>query len=315
MRSIDRPRTASGSTPRPAATTATHQYFGESRIAASIELAKNAVVLLNHLCYASGNAEPGNCPRGRSTRRSSGSTTSPPGSSPPARRRSSPRRTTARGVRQGDPRRRPVDRRDLAHGPERERSRLRVRERAQPGLRRADGPEAPDVSGFERSIVLREGLASADVLAGARGSASGGGPAVVPGSPDLLATGIQPRHADHQGSDGGRRQGDAPDPVQDQGPRRPAEVDPGQRPLGSAGRPARPDRPGDRGAGRPPMPGATAPSPVATSAPRCRSSPNCRDERRRRPARPRRPSPPRPPEPLQPAPPARPPARDARAPR
>jgi hypothetical protein len=37
----------------------THQYFGESRIAESIDLAPNAVVLLNHLCYASGNSEPG----------------------------------------------------------------------------------------------------------------------------------------------------------------------------------------------------------------------------------------------------------------
>jgi hypothetical protein len=36
-----------------------HQYFGEARIAESIDLAKNAVVLLNHLCYASGNTEPG----------------------------------------------------------------------------------------------------------------------------------------------------------------------------------------------------------------------------------------------------------------
>lgn len=36
-----------------------HQYFGEARIAESIELAPNAVVLLNHLCYASGNTEPG----------------------------------------------------------------------------------------------------------------------------------------------------------------------------------------------------------------------------------------------------------------
>ena len=37
----------------------THQYFGEADIAAQIKLAKNAVVLLNHLCYASGNSEPG----------------------------------------------------------------------------------------------------------------------------------------------------------------------------------------------------------------------------------------------------------------
>ena len=37
----------------------THQYFGEGRIAADVKLAKNAVVVLSHLCYASGNTEPG----------------------------------------------------------------------------------------------------------------------------------------------------------------------------------------------------------------------------------------------------------------
>jgi hypothetical protein len=37
----------------------THQYFGEGPIAKDVSLAKNAVVLLNHLCYASGNTEPG----------------------------------------------------------------------------------------------------------------------------------------------------------------------------------------------------------------------------------------------------------------
>ena len=37
----------------------THQYFGEAAIAAQVKLAKNAVVLLNHLCYASGLSEPG----------------------------------------------------------------------------------------------------------------------------------------------------------------------------------------------------------------------------------------------------------------
>lgn len=36
-----------------------YQYFGEDRIAAEVRLAKNAVVLLHHLCYASGNTEPG----------------------------------------------------------------------------------------------------------------------------------------------------------------------------------------------------------------------------------------------------------------
>jgi Bacterial SH3 domain len=37
----------------------TTKYYGEDRIVESIRLAPNAVVLLNHLCYASGNGEPG----------------------------------------------------------------------------------------------------------------------------------------------------------------------------------------------------------------------------------------------------------------
>ena len=37
----------------------THQYFGEERIGAEIELAPDAVVIFSHLCYASGNTEPG----------------------------------------------------------------------------------------------------------------------------------------------------------------------------------------------------------------------------------------------------------------
>jgi hypothetical protein len=36
-----------------------HQYFGETQIAAQIKLAKDAVVVFSHLCYASGNSEPG----------------------------------------------------------------------------------------------------------------------------------------------------------------------------------------------------------------------------------------------------------------
>src|SRR4051794_18291246 len=40
-----------------------HQYFGEARIAAEVHLARNAVVVFSHLCYASGNTEP-NLPEG-----------------------------------------------------------------------------------------------------------------------------------------------------------------------------------------------------------------------------------------------------------
>ena len=37
----------------------THQYFGEDAIGREVKLAKHAVVVLSHLCYASGNSEPG----------------------------------------------------------------------------------------------------------------------------------------------------------------------------------------------------------------------------------------------------------------
>ncbi len=36
-----------------------HQYFGEAYLARAVHLAPNAVVVLAHLCYASGNSEPG----------------------------------------------------------------------------------------------------------------------------------------------------------------------------------------------------------------------------------------------------------------
>jgi hypothetical protein len=35
------------------------KYYGESYVRTGLDLDKNAVVLLNHLCYASGNSEPG----------------------------------------------------------------------------------------------------------------------------------------------------------------------------------------------------------------------------------------------------------------
>ena len=36
-----------------------HQYFGEDAIGREVKLAKHAVVIFSHLCYASGNSEPG----------------------------------------------------------------------------------------------------------------------------------------------------------------------------------------------------------------------------------------------------------------
>ena len=130
-----------GLNPRAGGNDDTHQYFGESRVAASIDLAKNAVVLLHHLCYASGNAEPqaarGHARPGQAARRQ-------------LRRRVHRRRRIGRHrrgprrpgrLRQVDPRREPVHRRDLAFGARRERPCLRVREPAEPRIRRPDGPE------------------------------------------------------------------------------------------------------------------------------------------------------------------------------
>ena len=48
-----------GLNPAPGGDDSTHQYFGEGFVGTELKLAKNAVVLLNHLCYASGNSEPG----------------------------------------------------------------------------------------------------------------------------------------------------------------------------------------------------------------------------------------------------------------
>ena len=57
-RSTRPPRTASGSTRSAAPVTTAHQYFGEASIE-NLQLAPNAVVVFSHLCYASGNTEPG----------------------------------------------------------------------------------------------------------------------------------------------------------------------------------------------------------------------------------------------------------------
>ena len=47
-----------GLNPVAGADDSSHQYFGEASVD-NVQLADNEVVLLNHLCYASGNTEPG----------------------------------------------------------------------------------------------------------------------------------------------------------------------------------------------------------------------------------------------------------------
>jgi hypothetical protein len=53
------PSTQNGMGLNPNNGASTHQYFGEDRIGKEIKLAKDAVVIFSHLCYASGNSEPG----------------------------------------------------------------------------------------------------------------------------------------------------------------------------------------------------------------------------------------------------------------
>ena len=54
-----RPRTASGSTRRPGNGNSNTKYYGEYYVRTQIQLARNSVVILNRLCYASGNSEWG----------------------------------------------------------------------------------------------------------------------------------------------------------------------------------------------------------------------------------------------------------------
>ena len=117
-----------------------HQYFGEQYVGDQIKLAKNAVVLLHHLCYASGNTEPG-LPEGTLAQarlrvdnyaagfiRAGAAAVSADAYSSPA--------YMIRSVLQGS---RSIDRIWRA-APIGERPHVRLQELAQPGLRRPDGP-------------------------------------------------------------------------------------------------------------------------------------------------------------------------------
>ncbi len=167
----------------------THQYFGESSIADEIRLAPDAVVLLNHLCYASGSSEPG----------------LPEGTLKEARQRVD--NYAAGFIRAGAS---AVVAEAYASPDHLVRSILGSRRSIETSWRRApsansnvqafESSRSPGyvammdttggTSGFERSIVLRSGLASADVLRGARGSATGAPLQAAPADPSLLETGL-----------------------------------------------------------------------------------------------------------------------------
>jgi hypothetical protein len=170
----------------------THQYFGESRVA-GVGLAKDAVVLLNHLCYASGLTEPG-LPEGTLAQAKQRVDNFAAGfikagaSAVIAEAYTSPSRYVAAIL-----------------GSKRS---IEALWRSSPTANgnafsypseRSDGYVAmmdPEhkTSGFERSMVLKAGLASGDVQAGARGSSritTGGTATNDPGQPSLASVGLR----------------------------------------------------------------------------------------------------------------------------
>jgi hypothetical protein len=168
----------------------THQYFGESKIAGGVRLARNAVVLLNHLCYASGNSEPGIVEGTLDTAKQrvdnfAAGFVKAGASAVIAEAYASPNHMV-RAVLKG-------------HGsiesawrkaPSANSHRFGFESVRSPGYVVEMDPERKS-SGFSRSIVLKAGLASTDVLSNGRGSVRETAP-VDPAllSPTLVARGI-----------------------------------------------------------------------------------------------------------------------------
>jgi len=181
-----------GLNPRAGAGDTDHQYFGEAAIGSQIRLASNAVVLLHHLCYASGLAEPG----------------VPEGTVDVARQRvddfaagfiragasaviadayASPTIYLASVLGGG----RSIDS-IWRHAPDANGHAFAFESVRSPGFVAQMDPDsvAPAAAGFTRSIVLRAGLTPADVRAGAQGRGTGpvgGGPV----APSLVSSGIR----------------------------------------------------------------------------------------------------------------------------
>jgi len=172
---------------------ANHQYFGEGPIAEDIRLADNAVVLLNHLCYASGNSEPGfaegtlDQARQRVDNFAAGFIKAG-AAAVVAEAYASPNHMV-RAVLGG---KRSIES-AWRSAPTANRHVLAFESVRSGGYVAQMDPERGD-SGFSRSIVLKAGLASADVLRSARGSSNAGAAAPIDPVrlvPSLAGTGIQ----------------------------------------------------------------------------------------------------------------------------
>jgi hypothetical protein len=164
-----------------------HQYFGEGRIAAEVKLAKNAVVLLHHLCYASGNTEPG----------------LPEGTEDEARQRvdnyaagfieAGAAAVIAEGhlspawyVRSILSGKRSIEK-TWRSSPSANGNAFTFASTRSRGFSAAMDPDRPG-RGFYRSLVVRSGLLPADVAAGA--SLSAAIPGAVPAEPTLAGSGL-----------------------------------------------------------------------------------------------------------------------------
>ncbi len=166
-----------------------HQYFGEASVASEVKLAKNAVVLLNHLCYASGNSEPG-LPEGtldvakqRVDNYAAGFIRA--GASAVIAEAWSSPSYFVRAILGGG---RSIQSAWLK-SPSANGNRIAFPSQRSAGYVAQMDPENPS-SGFERSIVMKSGLAPRDVLAGAAGSAHSTGALAAPFVPTLSGTGL-----------------------------------------------------------------------------------------------------------------------------
>ncbi|HEX5013473.1 MAG TPA: hypothetical protein VFV72_04865 [Candidatus Limnocylindrales bacterium] len=185
------PSTQNGMGLNPNAGANTHQYFGEDKIGKEIKLAKDAVVIFSHLCYASGNSEPG-LPEGtldvgqqRVDNYAAGFIRA--GAAAVIAEAYMGPEYYVRNILRG---RSSVDRiwRDAPtyHG-----NLLRFDSVRSPGYTAQMDPDTAS-SGFHRSIVLKDGLVSSNVLAGGLRTPTGGGEAVLPPiEPSLSGLGVE----------------------------------------------------------------------------------------------------------------------------
>jgi len=169
----------------------THQYFGEGKIAQSIHLAPNAVVLLNHLCYASGNSEPGlaegtpSMARQRVDNFAAGFVKA--GASAVVAEAYDDPNHMVRAVLSG----RGGIESAWRHAPSANGNTFGFESSRSPGYVAEMDPEHAG-RGFTRSIVLKKGLAAGDVLRSARGTNAVVTVPVNPATlvPSLMGTGL-----------------------------------------------------------------------------------------------------------------------------